>query len=391
IARMAPRLRLGKVLVSVQVALSVLLVTGAGLLLQTVVNLYRVDTGFDMENLLVFRLNPAQAGHKGRELVDCYERVREAISSLPGVHSVALSSITLLSGSSTSYAITIPGRPTDEHFQPNQMIISDGFFSTMGIGLLSGRDFNQADDQGSAPVAIVNQNFCKSFFPDDDCLGKTFNVGGTVYQIVGLCCNARYDDLRGEAPPIMYFPYRQRPEDRMTFEVRAVLPAMSLVPAVRRLVARIDNNLPLENVATQQQVVRNRFVPERLFAGLCGVLAFLALLLSSIGLHGLMAYDVERRIPEMGIRLALGARPKDVAWSIVCQALILATIGIMIGIPAALALARLARSAFFGIEPHDPMTFALSIILLLGVAVFAAWMPAHRASKTDPMEALRYE
>jgi len=389
--RAAPRLRLGKVLVAAQVGLSVLLVMAAGLFLQSLVNIYRVDTGFNIENLLVFRVNPAQAGYRDQELVGYYERVRQAIGDLPGVRSVSLSSLTLLRGSYASWAIEIDGRPSDQHLQSAQLVVNDGFFPDMGISLLSGREFTPSDRQGSAPVAVVNEAFSQSFFPDERCLGKTFRVGGTQYQIVGLCSDAKYNDVRRDVPPIMCFPYRQASPQRMTFAVRSILPAMSLVPAVRRLITNIDQNIPMEEVSTQKQVVKNAIMSERLFAGLCGTLAMLALALSCIGLYGLMAYSVARRTGELGIRMALGARPQDVARPVLREALVLAAIGVAVGMPAALLLTRLARSVFFGIEPHDPATIFGSIITLLAVALLAAWIPARRAAKTDPIEALRYE
>jgi predicted permease len=248
-----------------------------------------------------------------------------------------------------------------------------------------------SDRQGSARVAVVNEAFSQSFFPDERCLGKAFRVGGTEYQIVGLCSDAKYNDVRRDVPPIMYFPYRQASPQRMTFAVRSVLPAMSLVPAVRRLITNIDQNIPMEEVSTQKQVVKDAVMAERLFAGLCGTLALLALALSCIGLYGLMAYSVARRTGELGIRMALGARPQDVARPVLREALILAAIGVAVGMPVALALTRLARSIFFGIEPHDPVTVLGSIIVLLAVAILAAYLPARRAAKIDPMEALRYE
>jgi predicted permease len=363
----------------------------AGLLLQSLLNIYRVDTGFNMENLLVFRLNPAQAGYRDQELVGYYERVRQVIGNLPGVRSVSLSSLTLLRGSYASWGIEIDGRPPDQHLQAAQLVVNDRFFPDMGISLLSGRDFMPSDRQGSARVAVVNEAFSQSFFPDERCLGKAFRVGGTEYQIVGLCSDAKYNDVRRDVPPIMYFPYRQASPQRMTFAVRSVLPAMSLVPAVRRLITNIDQNIPMEEVSTQKQVVKDAVMAERLFAGLCGTLALLALALSCIGLYGLMAYSVARRTGELGIRMALGARPQDVARPVLREALILAAIGVAIGMPAALALTRLARSIFFGIEPHDPVTVLGSIIVLLAVAILAAYLPARRAAKIDPMEALRYE
>ena len=390
--QMAPRLRLGKVLVAAQVGLSVILVFGTGLLIQTLVNLHNVNPGFDTENLLVFRLNPGQAGYDEQDRISYYEQVREILGGIPGTRSVAFSSVGLLSGGMEGSGFSIPGRSdlSDKLFA-NRLTISDGFFETMGIPLLTGRDFNASDTKGSARTVIVNEAFVRAFFPDGKALGQTLKFVQTEYQIVGLCSDAYYHNLREGVPPTVYSSYRQHPSGRMTFQLRSVVPPMSLVPAVRKLIADIDRNIPLERIATQQEVINRLIMPERLFSILCGCLTVLAVILSCIGLYGLMAYNVTRRTSEMGIRLALGARPRDVARPVLREAVILAGLGIMIGLPLALVLSRLAKSAFFGIKPHDPMTIVSSIVFLLCTAALAALIPARRAAKVDPMEALRYE
>jgi predicted permease len=389
----APRLRLGKVLVATQVGLSMLLVFGTGLLLQTLVNLRGVDPGFDVENLLVFRLNPGNAGYEDQDRINFYEQVRESIAGIPGSLSVAFSSVGLLSGNWAGSSIYIPGGNdlSNKPLDASRLTVSDSFFETMGIPLLSGRNFNASDTQDAMRTAIVNETFAHSFFPDGEALGQPFEIGETKYQIIGLCRDIYYHNLREGIQPTMYLSHRQHPSGSMTFEVRSALPAMSLVPAVRKLLMSIDRNIPIENISTQQQVIKNSIMEERLFALLCGSLTLLAIILSCIGLYGLMAYNVARRTSEVGIRLALGARPWDVAWPILREALILASIGIAIGLPVVLALTRLIRSTFFGIKPHDPMTIIGSIILLLSVAILSAWIPARRAAKIEPMEALRYE
>jgi len=388
----APRLRLGKVLVATQIGLAVILVFGTGLLVQTLVNLHEVHPGFDVENLLVFRLNPGQAGYQGQDRTSFYDRVHEVLSGIPGSRSVAFSSRGLLGSGMEGSSVSIPGRQDSSQKAIAYMLtVSDGFFHTMGIPLLSGRSFNASDTPGAVNAAVVNETFARTFFPDEVALGQTFQAGGTEHQIVGLCRDAHYKDLRDAVPPTMYFSHRQRSSGGMTFAVRSALPPMSLVPGVRKLVAAIDRDIPLENVATQKQIIKRSIAGERLSAVLCGGMALLAITLSCIGLYALMAYNVARRTPEMGIRLALGARPQDVAWPVVREALVLATFGMAVGLPAALALTRLARSVFFEIKPHDPMTLIGAAVLMILVAALAAWIPARRAAKTDPMVALRYE
>ena len=389
----APRLRIGKALIAIQIALSMLLVLGTGLLVQTLIHLHRVDPGFDVDNLLVFRVNPGQAGYKDQDLLGFYEQTRQTLADIPGTRSVAFSSICLLSNGMESGSFDIPGRSdlTLYQRQAHMLMVSDNFLKTMGIHLLSGRHFNASDNSNTSHVAIVNETFARTFFSQEDVLGKHFKRGGSEYQIIGLCRDAAYANLRDTVPPTLYFPSTQHPRGRMTFVVRSVVPPMSLVSTVRNRLAHIDRNIPLEEVTTQQQVIKESVSTERLFSILCGLLSCLALSLCCIGLYGLMTYNVTRRTGEMGIRMAFGARPRDVALPILCEALVLGAIGVAIGTPVALALTQLMRSNFFGIKPYDPLTVAGSVALLLAIAVLAAWIPARRAAKIDPMEALRYE
>jgi predicted permease len=389
----APRLRIGKALIAIQMALSMLLVLGTGLLVQTLIHLHRVDPGFDVENLLVFRVNPGQAGYKDQDLLGFYEQTRQTLAGIPGTRSVAFSSTCLLSGGMESGGFDIPGRSDLTRFQrqAHMLMVSDNFLKTMGIHLLSGRHFNASDNPNTGRVVIVNETFARTFFPQEDVLGKRFKRGENEYQIIGLCRDAAYANLRDTVPPTLYFPSAQHPRGRMTFAVRSVVPPMSLVSTVRSRLAQIDRNIPLEEVTTQQQVIKESVSSERLFSILCGILSCLALSLCCIGLYGLMTYNVTRRTSEMGIRMAFGARPWDVACPILCEALVLAATGVAIGLPLALAVTQLMRSVFFGIKPYDPLTVTGSVALLLAIAVLAAWIPARRAAKTDPMEALRYE
>jgi predicted permease len=389
----APRLRIGKALIAIQMALSMLLVLGTGLLVQTLIHLHRVDPGFDVENLLVFRVNPGQAGYKNQDLHGFYEQTRQTLAGIPGTRSVAFSSICLLSSGMESGGFDIPGRSDLTRFQrqAHMLMVSDNFLKTMGIHLLSGRQFNTSDNSSTGRVVIVNETFARTFFPQENILGQHFKRGENEYQIIGLCRDAAYSNLRDTVPPTLYFPGAQHPRGRMTFAVRSVVPPMSLVSTVRSRLARIDRNIPLEEVTTQQQVIKESVSVERLFSMLCGILSCLALSLCCIGLYGLMTYNVTRRTSEMGIRMAFGARPRDVARPILCEALVLAAIGVAIGLPLALAVTQLMRSVFFGIKPYDPLTVMGSVALLLAIAVLAAWIPARRAAKIDPMKALRYE
>jgi predicted permease len=388
-----PGLRLGKILVAAQVGLSALLVIGAGLLMQTLVNLYRVNLGFNPEKLLVFRLNPSQAGYDDAERVQFYDNVQSAIAGLPGVRNVALSSASLLSGYLACNGISIPGRPqqSGQHMQADIMDVSESFFQTMDISLLRGRSFGITDTPTQSRVAIINDTFARSFFPDEDPIGQSFRMSGTDIRIVGLCGDAKYSRVQRQIEPTMYLSHRQSNPGAMYFEVRTVLEPLSIVPVIRKIVADLDNTIPISSISTQTQLLKQSISFERIFTSLCGALAVLGIMLSCIGLYGLLSFMVTRRTNEIGVRMALGARPRDAAWPIVRSALWLAAFGLLIGIPLALGLNQVLRRFLFGIKPHDPITIVASIFLLLIIAAISAWLPARRAAKVDPMEALRYE
>jgi len=392
-SRGAPRLRLGKVLVTAQVGLSVVLVVFGGLFCRSLINLYRTDPGFDTENLLLVPINPLQSLSPSKGMEGFFYSVRQKIAGIPGVRSVALSNRILLTGPISHPDISIPGRPDAKPRGSLQLTVSDGYFATMGINLLNGRDFRAADTRrDSQGVAIINEEFVRLFFPEKDPLGQFITVDGDQCQIVGLCSNHSYRHLRFGISPTLYVPHNRRNRRlTMTYAIRSVLPPMSLIPAVRKAVADIDRNLPIEGITTQKLVLKKSLRFGRLFASLSGSLALLGLALSCIGLYGIMAYNVARRTGEVGIRMALGARPWDVAWPILREGLTLAAIGVAIGLPVALALVRLIRGIFYGIEPHDPFTMIGAAVLMIAVAALAAWIPARRAAKIDPMEALRYE
>jgi predicted permease len=381
------RSRWGRILVVVQTALSLLLVAWAGLLTRTVSNLRQVDPGYDTENLLVFQLSPLGSVAEKKDLAGFYDRVRVNLAEIPGVRSVAFSS----AGWWTK--AWIPG------FSPEKTnlvsIVSDGWLATMGVNLLAGRDFTPADTGGSEPVAIVNEAFAHHFFPGANPVGLSITTGGMSgrpepHQVVGVCSNCRRD-VHQEAEPMIYFCYRQNLRRGVSFAVRSVLPALSLVPAVRRAVAEVDPDLPLQELTTQKLLLEKALSQERTLRLLFVGLGVLALGLSCLGLYGLMAHHVASRTGEIGLRMALGARPADVARPILYEAGKLGLLGIVLGLPLTLALARILGAVVFGIAPYDPATLIASGLILLAVAVAAAWLPAWRAARIDPMVALRYE
>jgi len=385
-----PRLRIGKALVVAQVALSLVLVIGAGLFVRTFVNLARVDPGFETDNLLLFRIDAGQAGYKGQQLAVFYENLRESVAAIPGTRSVAFSSLALLSGSYTSSGIKIPGRPAQSR-PVGQLIVSDSFLATMDIPLLRGRELNSSDNARGLPVAVVNESFARTFFAGEDILGKTVMLGSKEYRIVGVCRDSRYNNLRSEPRPMMLRSFRQADTGSVYFEVRSVLPPMSLVPAVRKALSTLDGTIPLTDISSQTELIDRQLTLDRIFASLCSFTALLALLLSSIGLYGLLAYTVSRRTNEIGVRMALGARTRDVAFSIMRGAFLMAVAGSALGIAVACAMVKIVESQLYGVAPSDPVTIAGSTLLLLGVSAIAAWIPAVRAARIDPLKALRTE
>jgi predicted permease len=390
--RAAPRLRLGKLLVTTQVGLSIILVVLGGLLCRTLINFYRTDPGFDMENLLLVPITPHESLSPPDDYKVFFNAIRQKIAGIPGVRSAAFTNKTLLSGWIWKADISVPGRPDTKQRGTHGLIVSDGYFATMGINLLDGRDFRVTDIEDSGRVAIVNEEFVRLFFPNENPLLQIIMIDDKEHQIVGICRNHNCQHLRYDISPTLYMPYAQNQRfSSMNCMVRSVLPPMSLIPAVRKALADIDRDLPIEGITTQKLLLKETLRYERLFASLSGSLAFLGLALSCIGLYGIMAYNVARRTGEMGIRKALGARSWDVARPILQEALTLAAIGVAIGLPVALALVRLIRFVFYGIEPHDPITMIGAAVLMVAVAFLAAWIPARRAAKIDPMEALRYE
>ena len=392
-SRGAPRLRLGKMLITAQMGMSVLFVVVGGLLCRTMVNLSRVDPGFDTENLLLVPLDPGRSLSPPGDRVRFFDAVRRQIAGIPGVRSATLSSATLTSGPATGEAILIPSRPEAGPRETSSVSVSEGYFATVGISL-QGRDFVATD--ASQRVVLVNEEFARVFFPQENPLGQFIAIDQEEYQIAGLCRNQKYGSLRRRISPILYRPHSQVRPKRMVCLARSVLPPSSLIPAVRRAVAEIDPSLLLEGITTQKLAIKESLRRQRLVTSLFGSFALLALALCCIGLYGLMAYNVTRRTGEMGIRKALGARPRDVAWPVLREALILAALGVAIGLPVGLALNRVVRSrhyeaVLYGVEPYDPVTIVGSIGILVTVAVLAAWVPARRAARIDPMAALRYE
>ena len=386
----SPRLRAGRVLVAAQIALAVVLFVGGGLYVRTMVNLVRINPGFATENLLLFRLNPRAAGHRGAQLAAFYDQVQPALAKIPGVRSVALTQYALLGHSMSGTDVELLGKPKANR-QVSTLNVGETFFDTLRIPLRLGRGFTAADVTGAPKVAVVNDAFIRAYMADTNPIGQTIKVDNSSWEIVGVCGDALYTDLKGTPPPTVYYTYRQNNTGAAYFAVRTTLPPLAIVGAARKAVAAIDPDVPLADITTQEALRDENITQERMFATLCGSLAALAVLLSCIGLYGLMAFNVTRRTGEIGVRLALGAQRGDISRPILREALLLAAVGLAIGVPAALALAQLIKSQLYGVSPTDPLTLIAGTVLLFAVATFASWLPARRATRVDPMIALRAE
>ncbi|MFC1761127.1 ABC transporter permease [Planctomycetota bacterium] len=371
-----PRLGLSKLLISAQVGLSLLLLVGAGLFTRSLINIQRIETGFNSENLLVFR-----ADTKGREAEFC-----SALGALPGVQDVTYSGLALLMRFRNSTTIPLPGNRSGKL---NLLLLDVGetFLETMEIPLLRGRAFQARDMEDTAQVAIVNQTLAQSAFPEENPIDRVLTVRRKQYRIVGVCGDSKYYDLKVEYEPTIFLPTRRG----TCYAVRTAFNPQGLVPALRKTLTAIDPSVALSDVKTLRTRIAENTLQERSFAYLATSLAFLAVLQSCIGLYGLMAHSVTHRTNEIGVRMALGATSRTIAWPILRNALFMAGLGIVVGLPFVFFAVKLIRNYLFGIQPHDPVTVASAVVLLLGVTLLAAWIPARRAAKIDPMEALRYE
>ncbi len=390
----SPRLRMGKFLVSAQIALSMVLLAGAGLYVRTLVNLVHINPGFAVENLLLFQVTPSNAGYQGERMTEFYDSVQRSLAAIPGVRSVTLTQFSLLGDMMSGGGFfTVPGHSFEGELKPqaHRLTVSETFFETMGIPVRLGRGFIAADVDGAPKVVVVNETFAGKYLPGENPIGQTLSADNVDWQIAGVCRDAKYTDIKAEAPPTVYFSFRQDPIVSTFFALRTSLPPLAVVTAVRKVMATLDSNVPLSNISTQEQVRDKKISQERLFAFLCSTLALLAVLLACIGLYGLMAYNVEHRTNEIGIRIALGATNRNIAGPILREALLLTGIGVAVGVPTALAIGRVIKSQLYGVVPSDPLTLAGGALSLVIVAVVAAWIPAHRAAKVDPMVALRCE
>ncbi|HEU0004594.1 MAG TPA: ABC transporter permease, partial [Terriglobia bacterium] len=386
---------LRRVLVVLQVALSLILLVGAGLFVRSLQNLKAVDDGYSTDQVVMLALDPGQSGYKLDELRRFYARLNERVSVIPGVKSASYTKNVPLSGRWSRIGVEVPGyqaRP-DEEMAALFNHIAPQFFSTFGMTLLSGRDFSAQDTPDSPKVVIINEKFAHYFFRNEDPVGKRISLENLKdLEIVGVVADAKYRNLREQAPQTVYLPLSQSSSMmQRTLCARASGIPSNLIAAIRREVRSLDPNLPVFGMKTFADQVNESVSQERLVAMLSSFFGFFALLLASLGLHGVMAYSVARRTREIGIRIALGAQTGSVLRLVLGETLLLVLIGIALGLPAALAATRLTEGLLFGLTATDPFTIALATLVMIAVASLAGWMPASRAARVDPMVALRCE
>lgn len=404
---------LKKVLVIAQVTLSLLLLVASGLFLRSLNNLRNLGPGFPVAKLVGFNIDPSLSGYTPERTKLFYQRVTENLTSIPGVQNVALAAVRILEDNEWDSSMTAegysPSKPADRP-QPYMNQISPNYFATMGVPIIAGRDFtnqdtrevkhfpDRPDPEGWFPTTvIINEKFAKKYFPGRNPVGYHLGFGSdpgtpTDMEIIGVVKDIKYTNLRDDIPEQAFIPYLAgRFIGGMTVYLRTAADPNQLLPIVRERVRQLDANIPIYSMRTTEEQITNSLRTERLIASLSSAFGFLATLLAIIGLYGVMAYTVAQRTREIGIRMTLGAERASVIWMVMREVLLLVAVGVIIGLPTAITITRIVRSQLYGVTPYDPITLTLSIIGLAAVACVAGYLPALRASRVDPMRALRYE
>jgi predicted permease len=374
-----------------------LLLAASGFLVKSLMNVSRVDLGIKTDNMLTFRLSPTLNGYTPEKSRLFYQQLEEQISATPGVTSTTVSMVPILSGSNWGNSVAVQGfeagPDTDTNSRFNE--VGPGYFSTMGIPLIAGREFTAADTVPTQKVAIVNEAFVKKFNLGRDAIGKMMGSGRGYrspldIQIVGVVQNAKYSEVKRVVPPLFFRPYRQDPAlGSASFYVRTAGDPAHMASAVTAVVKRLDPNLPVTNLKTLAQQVRDNTFLDHMMTTLSSLFAGLATLLAGVGLYGVLAYTVSQRTREIGLRMALGAPPSRVRSMVLRQVAWMTLIGGALGLGGAVALGQQAGSLLFEMKGYDPAVLILSALALSSVAILAGFMPAHRASQVDPMTALR--
>ncbi|MBI4908556.1 MAG: ABC transporter permease [Acidobacteria bacterium] len=390
------RRRAMNVLVVAQIAMSFVMLVAAGLFVRTLNNLHSVQLGYSRENILLFSLNARQAGHRDPEITNFYADLRKRFEAIPGVGSATLSHSSLISAG-------MAGSPIKGEMKIGAVTIEDAgvlaagprFLTTMQIPLLAGREIDERDQRGSPPVAVISEKMARTYFGNENPVGRRIRLVDEKrdLEIVGVSANLRYGGLKEEeeSSMTMFVAASQISPERMTYALHTSGDPLRLVKSVREIVWQADSRIPVTNVATQAVEIDKTISRELTFAKLCTGFAVLALLIACVGLYGTMSYTVARQVSEIGIRMALGAQRGSVVWMVLRRVLLMAAAGLAISVPAALFASRLVKSFLFGTQPNDPATLALAGAVLLSAAILAGYVPARRASRIDPLVALRHE
>jgi predicted permease len=383
-----------KALLTAQVAISLVLLVDAGLLVRTLYNLSKVDVGFNADNLLVFRIDPAVQSDSSSRIFDLYDRIMAAIEAVPGVQSCTMSVMPLIARSEWEEPVQPDGigLPKNAFIQ----ITRWNFLETMGIPLVAGRDLSAADTHSRPRVAVINETMAREVFGERTPVGRHFQfVNGAdrnvAIQVIGVARDSKYASLEQQVPPTLFMPHAQAPPSGMTVEVRTASDPVTVASAIREAVRQTDPTIPLAEMKSQRQQIAETIGKPRAFAALTTVSGMIGLFLACVGLYGVVSHETIRRTHEIGIRMALGARRSDVLRLVMRQTVVVVTIGAGIGVALALAASRLIGSLLFGIAPSDPFAIGSALGVLIGVALAASYLPARRASQLDPTQALRYE
>lgn len=384
-------------LATVQIALSMALLISAGLFLKSLVNVSRVDIGVHVDSVVTFAISPARSGYDSTRSHVLFSRVEEALAGVPGVNGVTAGMVPLLAGSSWGTDVQVQGFKSGPDIDSNARYneVGAGYFATLGMRLVAGREFSPADATGGAKVAVVNEAFTRKFHLGKDAVGKFMSPSGSDSlgtQIVGVVHDAGYSDVKDTVPPLFFTPWRQDASlGAMYFYVRSALPPAQVFAAIRATMKSLDPMLPLEDLKTMPEQLRESIFLDRLISTLSATFAVLATLLAAVGLYGVLAYSVAQRTREIGVRMALGADRARVQRMVMRQMAVMAVIGGAAGIAGALGAGQALRSLLFGLQGHDPVVFALAVVALTVVALAAGYVPARRAAAVSPTLALRQE
>ncbi len=382
-------------LVTAQIALSMALLVSAGLFIKSLANVSRVDLGVDIDGLVTFRVAPALNGYSGPRSQQLYAAIERELAAIPGVRAVTGARIPVLGDENWDYDVSVQGfsKTPDTDVEGYYNVVGPDFFRRMGETLVAGREFTPGDALGAPRVAIVNETFTKKFKLGTEAVGKMMGMGDSLtHVIVGVVRDSRYSGVKQEMRPVYFFPYEQDTTvGSMSFYVRSPLPPETLMPEIRATMMRLDSTLPVTGLKTMPQQVRDNVYLDRMISTLSAAFAALATVLAAIGLYGVLAYSVVQRTKEIGVRMALGANPSSILAMVLRHVAMMTVAGATIGAAAAYWIGRGAESLLFGLQGNDPAVMAAAAVLLALVALVAGSIPATRASRVDPVRALRYE